>query len=210
MDENSAGFKFFVGIFTLYMGTVTLACAYYNWQYAHEIGFVKWLLLGEVVPTAKSLVWPYFAFRSDTSPPRNAAGHVKGLTQRQIVSMELNHMADALNASQQATYLINTGSGQQGQGIKSYSNIDKIVGYRRTALEIARKVNYEVLDGVYPELGTRFRNDFLSYLVTFLQAYEANSDDLLKQADAMSDRWADWYQTNQKGLQAGADKALGY
>ena len=35
---------------------------YYNWQYARDRGFASWLLFGEVVPTAKALVWPYFVF----------------------------------------------------------------------------------------------------------------------------------------------------
>lgn len=33
---------------------------YYNWQYAKDHGFVNWIFLGEVVPTLKAMVWPYF------------------------------------------------------------------------------------------------------------------------------------------------------
>lgn len=35
---------------------------YYNWTYARDNGFIKWLFLGEVSATAKAIVWPYFAF----------------------------------------------------------------------------------------------------------------------------------------------------
>jgi hypothetical protein len=40
---------------------------YYNWQYAKDHGFVSWLLFGQIAPTAKALVWPYFVFFADRS-----------------------------------------------------------------------------------------------------------------------------------------------
>ncbi len=44
----------------LYMIAAMVAVPYFNWQYAKEHGFVRWLFLGEVVATAKGLAWPYF------------------------------------------------------------------------------------------------------------------------------------------------------
>jgi|SRR5215510_9513596 len=50
-------------LFNLYVVSVLVVFGpYYNWQYAKENGFVKWLFLGEIVPTAKAAVWPYFVF----------------------------------------------------------------------------------------------------------------------------------------------------
>lgn len=51
-----------VVLFAAYFIGTTLALPYYNWQYARDHGFVKWLLLGNIVPTAKALAWPYFMF----------------------------------------------------------------------------------------------------------------------------------------------------
>jgi hypothetical protein len=34
--------------------------AVFNWQYAREQGFWRWLLLGEVVSTLKATIWPYY------------------------------------------------------------------------------------------------------------------------------------------------------
>jgi hypothetical protein len=45
-----------------YLLSVTLMTSYYNWQYARDNGFIAWLLLGQIVPTSKALVWPYFVF----------------------------------------------------------------------------------------------------------------------------------------------------
>lgn len=39
---------------------------YYNYKYARDNGFVKWLFLGEVVPTLQSIAWPYFLLNKNT------------------------------------------------------------------------------------------------------------------------------------------------
>jgi hypothetical protein len=44
----------------LYMFAAMVAVPYFNWQYAQECGFVRWVLLGEFIATAKGLAWPYF------------------------------------------------------------------------------------------------------------------------------------------------------
>jgi hypothetical protein len=202
---NNSATKLLTSLFVLYVWSATLAAVYFNWQFAKENGFLRWILLGELVPSAKALVWPYFALHAvRTEPP------VRALTPTQIASMELKKMVEAMNASQQATYLINNGGRQQGAGIRSYSNFERIVAYRRRALEVGRKVNSSVLDGIYPELGNRFQADFLTFLQVFLQACDSNSDSMLKEADEHNDKWADWYQAHQSEIQAATDRALGY
>jgi hypothetical protein len=49
-------------IFSFYFVTIVFAVPYFNWRYANEHGFMSWIFFGEVIATAKSLVWPYFAF----------------------------------------------------------------------------------------------------------------------------------------------------
>jgi hypothetical protein len=207
MERFSRSFKPLLVVVSLYVMTVSFAAVYFNWQFARQNGFARWLMFGEVVSTLKATVWPYFALRRNTLPARN---EIKPLTSAQIASLELKNMIDALNASQQATFLINAGRGLEGAGIRSYDNIDRIVAYRKTAQEHGRKTNIEVLNSIYPELGARFRDDFLTFIDMFLEAYESNSDEILKQADGRNDRWSDWYQANQKAIQAASDKALGY
>ena len=56
--------KFVSAILGLYIVSVLMfALPYYNWQYAKEHGFLRWLFLGEIVATAKSVAWPYFVFK---------------------------------------------------------------------------------------------------------------------------------------------------
>jgi hypothetical protein len=54
----------FVSLLVIYALSCSCAALYFNWEYARENGFAKWFLLGEIVPTARSIIWPYFAFSS--------------------------------------------------------------------------------------------------------------------------------------------------
>ncbi len=54
-------------LFSLYMVSVFFAASVFNWQYAKKHGFVRWLLLGEIVATAKAFVWPLYAFGGKNS-----------------------------------------------------------------------------------------------------------------------------------------------
>jgi hypothetical protein len=56
-------------IINLYGFSLFAIVPYYNWRYANEQGFVKWLFFGEIIATAKSVVWPYFVF---FAPPRSS------------------------------------------------------------------------------------------------------------------------------------------
>jgi hypothetical protein len=44
----------------------------FNWQYGKSSGFFEWLLLGEIVPTAKALIWPVYLIRGGDS--RSSSG----------------------------------------------------------------------------------------------------------------------------------------
>ena len=71
MAKSDSGSQFLSLVLSVYALSVTVAIPYYNWQFAKDNWFVKWFLLGEIVPTAKAIVWPYYAFRCDgrTSVP---------------------------------------------------------------------------------------------------------------------------------------------
>jgi hypothetical protein len=54
---------------SLYGLSVLILIPYFNWQYAKENGFLKWLILGEIVPTAQSVIWPYYILFNKSDPP---------------------------------------------------------------------------------------------------------------------------------------------
>jgi hypothetical protein len=55
--------KFIVVVAVLYFLVASIIFApLYNWRYARDNGVVKWVLFGEIVATAKAIIWPYYVF----------------------------------------------------------------------------------------------------------------------------------------------------
>ena len=50
----------------------------FNWQYSKSSSFVEWLFLGELVPTAKAIIWPYYiiggGIAREAAPPVTSQG----------------------------------------------------------------------------------------------------------------------------------------
>jgi hypothetical protein len=49
-------------VWLIYILGCGVSFLYFNWSYAQQNGFTKWLLLGEIVPTAKAAIWPYLSY----------------------------------------------------------------------------------------------------------------------------------------------------
>lgn len=145
-------------LLSLYMATVAVAAVYFNWEFARTNGFSRWLFLGEVVSTAKALVWPYFAFRTD-----GAAEHAYSapseidrtrLSPQQISEMEVKKLILAINYSQQGAYLLNS---SPHENLDDYPNLEDILAYRRKAVEVGKSADRGVLNSVYPGLAINSR-----------------------------------------------------
>jgi len=52
---------FFTALMVAYLFSVCPAELYFNYRYAQTQGFLKWALLGQVVPTMQGVAWPYYA-----------------------------------------------------------------------------------------------------------------------------------------------------
>ncbi len=62
MNNNPLG-KIAIGLLVIYFAIASLIfIPIYNWRYARENGVVKWVFFGEIVATAKAVVWPYYVF----------------------------------------------------------------------------------------------------------------------------------------------------
>lgn len=49
-------------VFYMYAFGAIITAPYFNWKYAREHGLVRWIVLGELVATSKSFIWPYFLY----------------------------------------------------------------------------------------------------------------------------------------------------
>lgn len=148
---------------------------YYNWQYAKENGFVKWLVLGEIVPTCKAAVWPYFVFFS------------KGDSQR----ASLRHLARSIEYKNESTRLVNEG----GLTVKD-KDMQKIVDLRRKALEESKLVDAEVLDRKYDGFSSHFTGEYVKGLQLFIAGYDEDDSSKFLEGQILLDKWGDWYESN--------------
>ncbi len=74
--------KFVLGpLWYAYLIGFMISAIFFNWQYAQENSFSKWLLFGEIVPTIQGAVWPYYAIKYfDT---KNSGSLTQGVQQRE-------------------------------------------------------------------------------------------------------------------------------
>ncbi len=69
-------------IYYVYFIGLIISAVFFNWQYAQENGFFKWLLLGEIVPTIQSTIWPYYTVKHFAG--KTSAGLHEGDMQREM------------------------------------------------------------------------------------------------------------------------------
>ena len=69
-------------LYYVYFIGLMISAVFFNWQYAQENGFFKWLLLGEIVPTIQSTIWPYYTVKHFVG--RNSGGLHEGDMQREM------------------------------------------------------------------------------------------------------------------------------
>jgi hypothetical protein len=228
MSEDTAGTKFISNLVGLYMMTVMVMGVYYNWQYAREHGFVQWVFLGEIVPSAKALVWPYFAFgdqRSQVSqqtagaispnPPNAGQPKPRQLTEAE----QQDHDREANSVTRKLTESIrfNLQYDRVPRGQVPQPVLDKMKAYQEEMFKEGSEIDIEVLNSAYPELGNHFRDQFLRSL-SLAQEFENEGIEMRKNggqavltpeaaekfgaAKELSQQWADYYGTHYQEMLA--------
>ncbi|MBM4277216.1 MAG: hypothetical protein FJ130_04940 [Deltaproteobacteria bacterium] len=69
-------------LYYVYFIGLMISAVFFNWRYAQENGFFKWLLLGEIVPTIQSTIWPYYTVKHFVG--RNSGSLHEGRQQREM------------------------------------------------------------------------------------------------------------------------------
>jgi hypothetical protein len=175
---NIIGFAFYI-----YVMSMTFAAPYYNWQYAKENGFVNWLFFGEVVATAKSLIWPYYA--------------VVGFSSEQAHHTDL-HFANSRRASTEALNLVNRFDGGLADlPSKDASDVARLLEASVTEAEL---VDDSYLKQVHPEFLRRFRDEYTGSLRDLADG--VRTSDVAKQIAAATayNSFSEWVKTHAKEL----------
>ncbi len=184
-------------LLAIYLIPLIYFLLYFNWDYARKNGFVSWLCFGEVVVTAKSIIWPYYVFLNKESD------EIVIINQNDLDS--ISHFKNSRINSDSALLLIRTssiiGDSLEFQNITP-SDKKQIINLLNTAIKEAKLVNNDLLDKIHPELPEKYtkhyiiglemikaginnneRNKFLlgyNYFGRYILWFQANEEDFLK------------------------------
>ena len=129
---------------------------YFNWEYAKKNGFVSWLCFGEVVATAKSIIWPYYVFLNKES------NEIEVINKNDLDSID--HFKNSRINSDSALLLIRTssiiGDSLEFQNITPYDK-KQIINLLNTAIKEAKLVNNDLLDKIHPELPEKYTKNYI-------------------------------------------------
>jgi hypothetical protein len=171
----------------IYMFVAILIFApYYNWQYAKDNGFASWLLLGEIVPTAKAMIWPYYVFFNKT----------KTIEWTKTEEENLRHLTSSFHARAAAFDIMSS----KNASTITAADVALVVNLDKTALSESQLVTDNVLDKIHPDFQRHFNDEYKTSI--FLQSQfldgTRSTDDVFNQANDLANKWADWYESHSK------------
>ena len=146
---------------------------YFNWQYAKNNGFMKWLLLGEIIPTGKALIWPFFIL-----PSKEKAN--------------FSHFADSMKYESLAVDMESeaTGNSAAEKAVTAF-------GYWKRALDEANKTDVAILNKMYPNLGNKFQAEYIAGIEKLLKGYATQDIKMSDEATDMINGFAIWVNQRQ-------------
>ncbi len=175
-------------IFYLYSFIAFGFAAYYNYNYAKNNGFGKWIIIGGITSTAKSVIWPYFEF----------------FAKEKVTNSK--HFANAMEYSNKATQFIN----QKDSSNKVYTSDDlqKYTDLLKLALKEAKLVDIQKLNSEHPNFGNHFKDEYIKSVQLLIDYYDKKNKQesdivLIEQFQILDDKWGDWFNANLENIKAG-------
>ena len=170
---------------------LAVAVPYFNWQYAKESGFARWLLLGEVVATVKASAWPYFLFEHFKAPHYSAA--------QLKTHAEIKKFIACIALSNDATRMTNRGGSLSPEDVRAFIRLHEQI------LQTGSTIDVGLLNSVYPEFGTHFKNQYLAGVQLILDGFKEGNGPLMA-GQSLIDAWDDWYNSNAEAIRAAGRK----
>jgi len=168
----------FIGLIGLYVFVSAMVfMPYYNWDYAKTHGFMKWMLFGEVVATAKAAVWPYYVF---FSTPVN-----------RYDSPNDNHFRNSKKAYEEALIIVNN----VGDVSKLSSDQQtKFADLLRLAIAEADEVQPLYLQKLHPNYSNMYEKKYKYGMSVMLKGIETGNTALVLSGVYKCNEFADWIQ----------------
>ncbi len=149
---------------------------YFNWQYARDYGFVKWVFFGEIIASAKAIVWPYYVF----STPVN-----------RYDSPDANHFRNSKRAFDEALMIVD----KIGDVTKLPSDLKiKFTDLLRLAIAEANQVQSLYLQKTHPDYPSLYEKKYKNGMSILLQGIETDNTALILEGAYKVNEFADWIQ----------------
>ena len=171
------------GIVGLYFMSLAVMTPYYNWQYAKEHGFIKWLFLGEIVATLKSAAWPYFVFFPDRGFPAD--------------SSDERHYVNSKKACDEAMKIIvKTGD------VARLSSEDKakVADLFGLAIAEANQVQPTYLQKVHPQFPEMYEKKYKYAISLLIQGFRTDNTQMVLAGAYGYNEFVVWMQAHAKDL----------
>jgi hypothetical protein len=189
-----------VAIFWIYLIGVMVSAPVYNWKYANENGFFRWLMLGEIIATSKSIIWPYFLINNSNNTTTN-----KPKEWNKIEIDDFRHMLKSRDFDVSAAQI---GRSFGPNTNKSSSEFIKYVELKQNALIEAGMVKEATLDKMYPGLSDKYKNTYIKSIQMQLQGINGDNFDTFIKGAELHNQWVDWFEAHKKNMYTPLEKDL--
>jgi len=78
----------------------------------------------------------------------------------------------------------------------SEEEIEELIEVGKKILENAKKIDYQALNKVYPELGDNFQHVLIEGYELVVKGYEEKDDELIRKGKKKIDSWGEWLEEN--------------
>jgi hypothetical protein len=159
----------------------------YNYKYANENGFLKWIVFGEVVATTKALIWPHYFFQS-----KLVDNH---WTDEDMVSNR-HYLNSKKSCDEALKIVISTGDVSELAPDVSKSVTDLI---QLSILE-ADKVGDEYLMKIHPDFIEKYKENYKKGLKMLLDGLMQNNQAYVLAGSYGYNDYVDWMNSNESKL----------
>lgn len=153
-----------------FISVIFIFTPYYNWKYATEHGFVKWLFLGEISATLKAGAWPYFVYFNKSENQSASFADTKSTAELSIAEV---HLQISMKKSKEALLLINGDKanevllfikGEKPLGKNEEQKFENFMVLIAEALTEAEQINFTVFQKAYTDMSDPVENLYLPSL----------------------------------------------
>jgi hypothetical protein len=189
-----------LAIWYIYAASIFVMGPIYNWRYARENGFIKWVLLGEMVPTAKAIVWPYFEFidkhNSDTNKKTNS---------EEWSTYEVENFKHMLQARDYDSACIRFTKSMMDAHDRRPETIRQIIELKKKVIMEGSMVNEQILEKLKQGTYRIYQDCFIGGLTLEIKGIEQGNNETLANGLNLHEKWIHYINDNQNSMNAPRD-----